>query len=166
MKTNDREQSWEFRDEPCKGCGGRDFRVLGFRGGAAHRDGAGVRTRIVRCCTCALIFPNPMPYPAGEDRRYSDVSGYFDEVMAVTEEGQRRFGAHLARDAERLLGGRGRFLDIGCGRGAVVWAAQARGSSSALPTRWVAARICTPGHANALAASEAGAVFYFSREVW
>jgi SAM-dependent methyltransferase len=72
-----------------------------------------------------------MPYPAGEDTRYTNVSGYFEDVMTVTDEGQRQLGDRLAREAERLLGGRvpagGRFLDVGCGRGEVVRAAQARG---------------------------------------
>jgi len=127
MSGNGQQQAWEFRDEACKVCGGRDFRVLGARGGEAHRDGAGVKTRIVKCRTCHLIFPNPMPYPAGEDTRYTNVSGYFEDVMTVTDEGRRRFGDKLLQDAERLLGRRGRFLDIGCGRGEVVWAARERG---------------------------------------
>ncbi|HYO99637.1 MAG TPA: class I SAM-dependent methyltransferase [Pyrinomonadaceae bacterium] len=121
------QQAWEFRDEACKVCGGRDFRVLGSRGGEAHRDGAGAKTRIVKCRTCNLIFPNPMPYPSGEDTRYTNVSGYFEGVMSVTDESQRQLGDKLAREAERLLGRRGRFLDVGCGRGEVVAAAQARG---------------------------------------
>jgi 2-polyprenyl-3-methyl-5-hydroxy-6-metoxy-1,4-benzoquinol methylase len=65
-----------------------------------------------------------MPYPAGEDTRYINVSGYFEDVMIVTDERQRQAGGTLARTAERLLGRRGRFLDVGCGRGEVVWAAR------------------------------------------
>jgi 2-polyprenyl-3-methyl-5-hydroxy-6-metoxy-1,4-benzoquinol methylase len=128
MSGNDQKQAWEFRDEACKVCGGRDFRVLGLRGGEAHRDGAGAQTRIVKCRKCKLIFPNPMPYPAGEDVRYKNVSGYFEDVMAVSDETQRQLGDRLAREAEQRLGGRrGRFLDVGCGRGEVVRAAQERG---------------------------------------
>ncbi|HEX8128768.1 MAG TPA: class I SAM-dependent methyltransferase [Pyrinomonadaceae bacterium] len=121
------QQLWEFRDEACKVCGGRDFRVLGARGGEAHRSGAGERTRIVKCRACGLIFPNPMPYPSGEDTRYTNVSGYFEDVMAVEDEAQRQLGDTLARKAEERLGRRGRFLDVGCGRGEVVRAAQERG---------------------------------------
>ncbi|HEX8459766.1 MAG TPA: class I SAM-dependent methyltransferase [Pyrinomonadaceae bacterium] len=117
-------QLWEFRDEACKVCGGREFRVLGSRGGEAHRAGAGAKTRIVKCRSCGLIFPNPMPYPAGTDTRYTNVSDYFEDVMAVAGDSQRRLGFALAREAERRLGGvRGRFLDVGCGRGEVARAA-------------------------------------------
>lgn len=126
MATNV-QQLWEFRDEACKVCAGRDFRVLGARGGEAHRSGAGAKTRIVKCRACGLIFPNPMPYPSGADTRYTNVSGYFEDVMAVEDEGQRQLGDKLAREAERRLGRRGRFLDVGCGRGEVVRAAQERG---------------------------------------
>jgi len=121
------QQVWEFRDEACKVCAGRNFRVLGSRGGEAHRDGAGEKTRIVKCRACGLIFPNPMPYPSGADLRYMDVADYFEDVMAVESEQQRQLGNTLAREAERRLGGRGRFLDVGCGRGEVVRAAQERG---------------------------------------
>ena len=121
------QQQWEFRDEACKVCAGRDFRVLGSRGGEAHRSLAGAKTRIVKCRACGLIYPNPMPYPAGEDTRYTNVSGYFEDVMAVEDEGQRQLGDTLAGEAERRLGRRGRFLDVGCGRGEVVRAAQERG---------------------------------------
>ncbi|HEX8422370.1 MAG TPA: class I SAM-dependent methyltransferase [Pyrinomonadaceae bacterium] len=127
MSGNNGQQAWEFRDEACKVCAGRDFRVLGARGGEAHRSGAGEKTRIVKCRTCGLIFPNPMPYPSGADTRYTNVSGYFEDVMAVEDETQRRHGDLLAREAERRLGRRGRFLDVGCGRGEVVRAAQELG---------------------------------------
>jgi 2-polyprenyl-3-methyl-5-hydroxy-6-metoxy-1,4-benzoquinol methylase len=127
MSENERQQAWEFRDEACKVCGGREFQVLGSRGGEAHRDRAGVKSRIVKCRICNLIFPNPMPYPSGEDRRYLNVSGYFEDVMAVTDEERRKFGDKLARDAERLLGRQGKFFDVGCGRGEVVLAAGERG---------------------------------------
>jgi 2-polyprenyl-3-methyl-5-hydroxy-6-metoxy-1,4-benzoquinol methylase len=121
--TSNVRQVWEFRDEACKVCAGRDFRVLGARGGRAHRSGAGEQTRIVKCRGCGLIFPNPMPYPSGEDTRYTNVSDYFEDVMAVEDEGQRQLGEKLAREAERRLGRRGRLLDVGCGRGEVVRAA-------------------------------------------
>jgi len=121
------EQAWEFIERACNICGGTDFRLLGYHGGEAHRQGKGVKTRIVKCRTCALIFPNPMPHPDGPDVRYADVSGYFEEVMQASDEAHRALGDQLARDAERLLGRKGKFLDVGCGRGGVVWAAAQRG---------------------------------------
>jgi 2-polyprenyl-3-methyl-5-hydroxy-6-metoxy-1,4-benzoquinol methylase len=122
-------QRWELRDEPCGSCGSTERRTLGFHGGDAHRQGKGVRTRIVQCRRCALIYANPMPYPSGEDLRYADPSQYFEATMGVTDEGRRTLGDRLVAEAERLLGGgRGRrFVDVGCGRGEVVWAAAQRG---------------------------------------
>jgi SAM-dependent methyltransferase len=68
-----------------------------------------------------------MPYPSGEDRRYNDVQDYFDKVMQASDAQHRATGDQLALQAERLLGRRGRFLDVGCGRGGVVWAARKHG---------------------------------------
>jgi SAM-dependent methyltransferase len=120
----DTEQEWEFREVDCAVCGGQSFRVLGFHGGEAHRAGVGVRTRIVRCRTCSLILANPMPFPAGEDRRYRDVADYFDGVWKASEEA--RAGDDILATAESLLGYRGKMLDIGCGTGAMVRAAADR----------------------------------------
>jgi len=116
-------QEWEFREEECRICGGQDFKFLGFRGGEAHREGLGVKCRIVKCRKCHSIFPNPMPYPSGEDVRYSDVGNYFEEVMRITHEGAIATGTKLLTEAEKFLGFRGKFLDVGCGRGEIVKAA-------------------------------------------
>lgn len=121
------QQTWEFRDQLCDVCGGRNFRVLGYHGGAAHREGKGVKTRIVKCRNCSLIFPNPMPFPSGSDQRYTDAPHYFEDVMVSSDETHRLLGDKLAREAELLLGRKGKFLDVGCGRGGLVWAASQRG---------------------------------------
>lgn len=117
------QQEWEFREENCKVCNGVDFKSLGFRGGDAHRDGLGVKCQIVKCKNCHTIFPNPMPYPSGKDVRYSDVETYFNEVMRIDHDERIAFGTELLTEAESLLGFRGKYLDVGCGRGEIVKAA-------------------------------------------
>jgi 2-polyprenyl-3-methyl-5-hydroxy-6-metoxy-1,4-benzoquinol methylase len=124
-----RTQHWQFRDEPCGSCGSTDRRTLGFHGGDAHREGKGVRTRIVQCRRCYLIYANPMPHPSGEDVRYADAKEYFEATMGASGGARRTLGDRLVVEAEGLLaGGRcRRFVDLGCGRGEVVWAAARRG---------------------------------------
>lgn len=120
-------QEWEFRDENCKICGGADLKLLGYRGGTAHRDGLGEKCAIRKCRRCHTIFPNPMPYPKGEDVRYSNVDDYFENVMRIDHDGRVSSGNDLLSNAERLLGRKGRFLDVGCGRGEIVKAAKDAG---------------------------------------
>jgi 2-polyprenyl-3-methyl-5-hydroxy-6-metoxy-1,4-benzoquinol methylase len=70
-----------------------------------------------------------MPYPSGEDLRYADALQYFETTMGATDDGRRILGDRLVAEAEGLLEGgrRRRFVDVGCGRGEVVWAAARRG---------------------------------------
>ena len=124
------QQKWEFRDEKCKVCDGQNFKILGTRGGDAHRDGLGVECVIVKCKRCHLIFPNPMPYPSGEDVRYSDVDGYFEEVMKSEHHERISSGKLIINQAENLLGFHGDFLDVGCGRGEIVKVASDLGWSA------------------------------------
>jgi 2-polyprenyl-3-methyl-5-hydroxy-6-metoxy-1,4-benzoquinol methylase len=116
-------QKFDFREINCPVCDRSKTKFLGWRGGEAHREGLGVKCRIVKCRHCHTIFPNPMPYPSGEDIRYADVDGYFEDVMRIDPAERISFGTQLAEEAERLLGFRGKFLDIGCGRGEIVKAA-------------------------------------------
>ncbi len=116
-------QKFHFKEINCPICSSNKTKFLGWRGGEAHREGLGVKCRIVKCRHCHSIFPNPMPYPSGEDIRYADVDGYFENVMRVDSEERISFGTQLVEDAEKLLGFRGKFLDVGCGRGEIVKAA-------------------------------------------
>lgn len=120
-------QEWVFQNVNCRVCGGDDLRVLGYRGGSAHREGLGEKCRIVQCTRCHTIFPNPMPYPRGDDVRYSDVGDYFQKVMRIDHDGRMQTGRELLHQAEAYLGFKGRFLDVGCGRGEIVRAAQDAG---------------------------------------
>lgn len=111
--------------QDCPICGVPPSKYLGRRGGAAHREGAGVECSIWLCGGCGLLFPNPMPVPAGGREHYAVDPG---EYFRHHDEGQKLEGARglLAR-AESLAGGRGRVLDIGAGRGEVLAAAREAG---------------------------------------
>jgi ubiquinone/menaquinone biosynthesis C-methylase UbiE len=119
------EGGFVFREVTCGACGGGRSKLLGWRGGAAHHAGAGLRTRIVRCLDCSHIYPNPMPFPARSlDDLYTDTDEYFHghDVEAKKQAALQRMTYF-----EQKLGGRGRYLDVACGRGESLWAARESG---------------------------------------
>ena len=119
---------FDFREINCPVCGESNFRAVGYRGGEAHHSGSGVRTRIVRCSTCTHQYPNPMPFPIGDlGELYSNTDEYFANHEI---EGHKSSALGLVGAIEERLGRKGRLLDIGSGRGEVLWAARERGWES------------------------------------
>jgi 2-polyprenyl-3-methyl-5-hydroxy-6-metoxy-1,4-benzoquinol methylase len=116
---------FEFKPSTCTVCGSDCPKLVGWRGGAAHHGGRGVRTKIVRCCQCSHMYPNPMPFPVeGLDSLYSETEEYF---VGHDIERKQGMGRDILLRLETALGRRGRFLDIGCGRGEFLWAAREAG---------------------------------------
>jgi SAM-dependent methyltransferase len=115
---------WVLTPVSCNVCGPGPERTLGRRGGDAHWNGAGITSRIVQCARCGLIYPNPMPIPAKSAAPYVHADEYFRNHPA--EEKVASYAKILA-EAERLTGGVGRLLDVGCGRGEALAAAAQRG---------------------------------------
>jgi ubiquinone/menaquinone biosynthesis C-methylase UbiE len=117
--------SFEFRAVSCAACGSGRARPVGWRGGTAHQSGLGVRTRIVRCRDCSHLYPNPMPFPAlGLDDLYKETEAYF---VHHDVEAKKRAMTELMRRIEGMVGRPGRLLDVGCGRGELLWAARESG---------------------------------------
>ena len=56
-------EMYHWIPQECPTCEVPPRRFLGRRGGAAHRAGLGVESKVWRCGRCGLIFPNPMPIP-------------------------------------------------------------------------------------------------------
>lgn len=116
---------FEFKPTTCTVCGSDCPKMVGWRGGAAHHGARGVRTKIVRCGQCSHMYPNPMPFPVeGLDALYSETENYF---VGHDVERKQSVGRELLRGFEAELGWRGRFLDIGCGRGEFLLAAREEG---------------------------------------
>ena len=68
------------------------------------------------------MYPNPMPFPIeGLDALYVETESYFAGHDVAQK---KRVGREQLRRFEGELGRRGRFLDIGCGRGEYLWAAR------------------------------------------
>lgn len=115
---------YNFRNVDCKVCGEKQRKVLGKR---IQQNASRRRyTTIVQCRRCTLIYPSPFPYPSKLhlQKSYSKPEQYFyanDETRAV------QFWEKYAGRLERITGGKGKILDIGCGRGEFVYAMQQQG---------------------------------------
>lgn len=117
--------TFEFHDLPCAACGGTSRAHHGWRGGEAHHDGRGMRTEIVRCNSCTHLYPHPMPVPVGSlSDLYVNTEDYFS---GHDVEEKKRHGLVLMKIFESKLQHRGRLLDVGCGRGELLWAAREAG---------------------------------------
>lgn len=113
--------NFRFEEICCPACGGDDSSLEGWRGGDAHQSGAGERTAVVRCKSCSHQYPNPMPYPLRNlDEVYVDADSYFH---GHDVESKKTNGLSLMNEFENRLGKRGKFLDVGCGVGELLWAA-------------------------------------------
>jgi SAM-dependent methyltransferase len=116
---------FELREQPCSVCDSVLREHLGWRGGTAHHDGQGERIEIVRCRECTHLYPHPMPFPRGDlASLYTDTDEYFS---AHDVEEKKRLGGELLKMIEKKLGHRGSLLDLGCGRGELMWAAREAG---------------------------------------
>src|SRR5687768_17499930 len=105
---------WQTYDWPCPLCDSSDRRLIGRRGGAAHRAGHGVEATVVRCGNCGCYYTSPTLVP--ESNPYADETPA--EYFRIHEpEKKRQAGRRLASHAESLLGRKGTILEVGCGRG-------------------------------------------------
>lgn len=119
-----RRSEYNWLGQHCPICGAKPTTFIGRRGGAAHREGLGVETDIWKCSPCDLIFPDPMPVPKGGLGQHYDIDA--DEYFQSHDKQEKIDAATaLVRRAEALLGGKGRLLDVGVGRGEVLSAALA-----------------------------------------
>jgi SAM-dependent methyltransferase len=120
-------EPYRWVEQHCPVCGRTPTQLLGRRGGAAHREGAGVECRVWRCRGCDLVFPNPMPVPSGGLEQHYGVppDEYFENH---DQDAKGRAAASLLERARELVGGRaGRLLDVGSGRGELLLAAREAG---------------------------------------
>ena len=119
-------ETYTWLDQNCPICEVKPTKFLGRRGGTAHSGGSGVECKVWCCERCGLIFPNPMPIPAGGvEQHYGVDPGEYFEHHEVEE---KDAGAdHLLTEAEALLGTKGRLVDVGAGRGEILRAAKEAG---------------------------------------
>ena len=115
---------WRAEYRPCPICGATSPRVLGARGGRAHRAGMGVETRVVRCTKCHGVYQRPTL--VSDFKPYTECSPeeYFEHHSF---QGKIALGERLAAFAESMLGRPGSMLELGCGRGELLRGAGDRG---------------------------------------
>lgn len=116
---------YSFRKQICAACGADDAGIVGRRAPRAYDLPSDLQVRIVRCRRCGLLYPDPMPVPdqAQREANYGDPASYFPN-----EAGERTAFYHwVLAGIEALCPGKGRLLDIGCGRGELLMAARERG---------------------------------------
>ncbi len=118
--------SYNWVKQDCPICELPPTKLLGRRGGAAHRENLGVECEVWRCARCGLIFPNPMPVPiGGVEQHYAIEPEEYFKNHDIDAKG--RAAAGLLARAEQLTGGRGSVLDIGAGRGELLRKAREAG---------------------------------------
>ncbi len=112
--------------QKCPICEVAPTKYVGKRGGASHRENLGVETEIWECEKCQFLFPNPMPFPCGGLAQHYEVDA--DEYFQSHEKDEKLESAErLIKQAEVLLGRKGRLLDVGVGRGEILIAAKRNG---------------------------------------
>jgi 2-polyprenyl-3-methyl-5-hydroxy-6-metoxy-1,4-benzoquinol methylase len=129
-QTDPQGNEYELRTIACPICDRRDARPLGVRGGQHQRYDLGFESTIYRCRGCGLMYPNPLPIPKDPSSAYGDPEEYFQQH---DPEEKKHSALTLVREAGRRTGSsHPSILDIGSGRGEVIWAAEQIGCSAAV----------------------------------
>jgi SAM-dependent methyltransferase len=103
-------------DDGCPVCDAREHEPWGARGGR----------RLVRCRGCGLVHADAVPDAGRLERDVGDSLVYTNDQLAKRPFFRRR--AHeLLEPIERMQGGPGRLLDVGCGIGTELEVARERG---------------------------------------
>jgi SAM-dependent methyltransferase len=115
---------WRPEDRPCPVCGSQRVKVLGARGGHAHRERKGAPTNVVRCVDCTVLYTKPTLVPLSNPYARQTAEDYFVNHDMHTK---IRKGEGLAAFAESVFGGPESMLELGCGRGEFLAGAKNRG---------------------------------------
>jgi SAM-dependent methyltransferase len=116
QNTEEIHDGYYWVKQDCPICDIPPTKLLGVRGGTAHREETGVKCDIWACGKCSLIFPNPMPVPVeGANQHYDNEAEHFFDNHNHDKKDEA--AKEMLKQAESLLGRKGRLLDVGAGRG-------------------------------------------------
>lgn len=117
---------YNFKATSCSVCGSNDRAMLGRRVPRSRKLNEDLIADIVICRNCGLLYPYPMPFADEEQlkKNYGDHDTYFPSPVS---EGRVRSYELFVRKINRLVPSKGRLLDVGCGRGELLYAARNHG---------------------------------------
>jgi len=115
---------FEWIEQNCCCCNSGTFKQIGYRGGDAHVSGKGFKCSIVSCANCGHIYPRPMPVLIDTNRVYNNPEEYF--VSNDPDEHLTNYSL-LLQKLDKKLGRKGKLLDVGSGRGELLYVAQKMG---------------------------------------
>lgn len=131
MNLVSEEARYEFRYVTCNICNSNKTVYLGIRLPLIWekvKSEAGKNReliKIVKCKHCGLIYPNPMPIPNIKQlqKNYSNPEEYFP---SQSNEKRLKY-KNIVNSINHMAKKKGRFLDVGCGRGELVYIASMDG---------------------------------------
>lgn len=106
----------------CILCGSEETISLGKR--QSPDRNIHLETNIVRCSSCGLIYPNPTPRFEDKDiqNNFNDPVDYFNRDI----ETRLRIFENPLSEIEKMKPQKGSILDVGCGRGELLYVANKR----------------------------------------
>jgi SAM-dependent methyltransferase len=113
----------KFEYVNCNLCGPTKTKGLGKRRGPEKK--AHLETNIVRCSKCGLLYPNPMPFFSSDEIQKN--FGEPEEYFSPDRNRRLELFENVLRRIEKIKPGKGRLLDVGCGRGEFLYAACKKG---------------------------------------
>ncbi|WP_243358039.1 class I SAM-dependent methyltransferase [Fundidesulfovibrio terrae] len=97
------------------------------RSAQANEYHADATVRLVRCGDCGLKYQNPFPTMEALSALYASQDYYDGQYFPAQFAERKAMFAHRLAALEKLTGGPGRVLEVGCGRGQFLEAAIERG---------------------------------------
>jgi SAM-dependent methyltransferase len=118
--------AYRFEYKDCNICGADKRGYVGKRIPRAYLLDEGLIADIVVCKRCGLFYPYPMPTSQDEEIKsnYGDPEQYFPHEIS---EGRLKLYNLFLRKIFRITGKKGRLLDVGCGRGEMLYVAKKNG---------------------------------------
>jgi len=117
--------SYLYKKVHCNICHVDDTIYIGKRAPSAYNIPDNLKADIVKCKRCGLMYPDPMPFADDGQlqKNYGSAKDYFPSELTAD---RFDFYRSILKRMERYCK-KGRLLDIGCGRGEMLYVAKESG---------------------------------------